>query len=158
MNMKKQLGKNKSFTLVELMIAIMILAGSIVSIAYSYIVFTGLIKLSKDVSFSTRAASAKLEDIRSENFYDVDSYNNQVFYPNSSDIYPQDIRSYDLDYRGIVYVDTIPTELKQVTVIICWKEGQRTIGEDWVFESNPDPSTHSRPASPVTITTYVAER
>jgi len=150
--------KNKSLTFVELIIAIVILVGSIIPIAYSYSVFMGSIRLSKDISFSSRVASAKLEDIRSENFDDVDSYNNQVFYPHPGDIYPGDIRSQYFDYRGIVYVDDISAKLKQVTVIICWRQGQRTIGADWVFDDNPSPSIHPRPSSPVTITTYVAKK
>lgn len=150
--------RKKSFTLVELIIAIMILAGSIVPVVYSYSVFMGLARLSKHISFAAGVARAKLEDIRSENFYDVDDYNNQVFYPDVSDFYPQDIRGYDLDYRGLVYIDTISSILKEATVIICWREGQRTIGADWVFESNPDPASHSRPDSPVTLKTYLAER
>jgi len=149
--------KKKFFTLLELMVGIFILAGGILMIMYAYLAFAGLAQLSKSISLATEVASAKMEDIRSDSFDDVDTYEG-VFYPNPNDPYPQDIRYQSLDYRGLVYVDDISLDLKQVTVIICWRQGERTIGADWVFEPNPDISAHPRPTSPVTLTTLVTRR
>jgi type II secretory pathway pseudopilin PulG len=146
------------FTFVELVIAVVILVGSISGIIYSYIVFMDLAKLTQNISLASRVACAKLEDIRSDSFYDIDQYKNQIFYPQADDPYPQEIRYEDLDYRGIVYVDDISSELKQVTVVVCWRQGQRIIGEDWVFQEGVDPSAYPRPNSPVTLITLITER
>jgi type II secretory pathway pseudopilin PulG len=150
--------KKQSFTLVELLVAVTIMAGAIAAIIYSYTAFSEISTTTKNISLASRAAYAKIEDIKSDSFYDIDNYKNQVFYPQTDDIYPQDIRYSNLNYRGIVYVSDISSTLKQITVVICWQQNGRTIGEDWVFESNPDPTAHPQPASPVTVTTLIAER
>lgn len=148
----------RSFTIIEVVIAAAIMVAGITSIIYSYTVFMNLSHLTGSISMAAEIASAKLEDIRSDSFSDIDSYQNQVFYPQASDPYPQDIRYENLNYRGIVYVENISSNLKQVTVVICWKEGKRTIGPEWVFQTNPDPSAHPQAATPVTVTTLMTER
>ncbi|MCF7878789.1 MAG: hypothetical protein K9L95_04890 [Candidatus Omnitrophica bacterium] len=147
----------KSFSLIELTVALGILVVGILGVISSYIGGAALTNTTKNIALASNAAAAKLEEIRSDSFQDVDTYAG-IFYPQSNDLYPQDINYQNLNYRGIVYVDSINLRLKQVTVVVCWQQGQRTIGEDWVFESNPDPSAHSVPDSPVVVTTYMAER
>ncbi|MCP4653378.1 MAG: hypothetical protein GY858_08375 [Candidatus Omnitrophica bacterium] len=148
----------KAFTIAELSISICILVGCVSGIIFSTITFMDLGKLTKNISLASRIASAKLEDIRSESFDDIDAYANQVFYPDTSNLYPQDIAFEDLNYRGIVYVSNISSQLKQVTVVICWRQGQRLIGENWVFDVSPNPSLHAQASSPVTITTLLSNR
>lgn len=148
----------KSFTLMELVVSVGILAGSISAIMYSYIVFSELSQLTKNTSLAVGVAQAKLEDIRSDSFDDIDQYKNQLFFPVSASLYPQDINYQSLDYRGIVYVSDISSNLKQVTVVICWRQGARVIGEDWVFDAGADPTAHAQAVSPVTITTLMTER
>ena len=153
----KFMRNNKSFTLLELAVAIFILIGGILGVMHAYLAFAGLAQFSKNISLAEEVASAKMEDIRSDSFDDVDSYEG-IFFPNLNDPYPQDISYQGLDYRGLVYVDDISSDLKQVTVIICWRQGERTIGADWVFGANPDITAHPRPSSPVTLTTLITRR
>lgn len=147
----------KSFSLIELTVALGILVVGILGVISSYIGGAALTNTTKNIALASNTAAAKLEEIRSDSFEDIDDYKG-VFYPQSDDLYPQDIDYQNLNYRGIVYVDDINLRLKQITIVVCWQQGQRTIGEDWVFESGADPSAHPVPDSPVTITTYMAER
>ncbi len=57
-----------------------------------------------------------------------------------------------------MYVDDVSSTLKKITVIVCWRQGDRVIGEDWVFDNNPDILGQSRPSSPVTVSTLMTDR
>jgi len=153
----------KGVTLIEVMLATAIMTVGISGIISSYAALTTLSNMTNDISLATRVATGKLEDLRGASIQQIkDDYINNpaVFSPKEDDLFPGDIRYQNLDYRGIIYVeeDATYSDLIEVTVIICWQQGGRVIGEDWVFEDDADPSDHARPFSPVTIITLMTDR
>jgi type II secretory pathway pseudopilin PulG len=144
----------KSFSLIELTVAIGILVVGILGVISSYIGGAALTDTTKNIALTSNAAAAKFEYMRRETLGSLDDYNNNIF-PAGEE---EDIEYQNLNYRGIIYVDSIHSQLKQVTIVMCWQQGERTIGEDWVFEDDANPADHPIPDSPVTITTLMAER
>ena len=151
--------RHKAFTFAELLVAIGILSGSLGIMIYSYLSFLNVSRYSRSISLASQIAAAKIEDIKSDGFDDIAAYNNMIFSATNITAFPQDITLPQMDYRGIVYVDDFGgnTSIKQITVIVCWRQGNRTIGEDWVFDTTPDPTLHARPSSPVSVTTILVE-
>jgi len=114
----------KGFSLVEVLVATGIMAFALVGILGSYVTCLVLINTSKNINAATNAAQGIIEEIRSTPFTQIiSSYNGMVFTVN--DI-PSSI--------GVVYINssTIPAnaDLFLATVSICWRQGNRVIGED----------------------------
>ncbi len=148
----------KSFSLIELTVAIGILVVGILGVISSYIGGAALTDTTKNIALTSNAAVAKLEYIRRETIDSISLYNHDIFPPPEGENSEVDIEYQNLNYRGIIYVDDIDSQLKQVTIIMCWRQGERTIGEDWVFETDANPAEHPRPNSPVIITTLMTGR
>ncbi len=153
----------KTFTLIEIVVTIAITLVGILGVISAYFSLRSLVSLARNTSLAARVASAKLEDIRGASIQQIkDEYINSpaIFSPKIDDPFPADINYQNLDYRGIIYVaeDSSYSNLIEVSVVICWREGQRVVGQEWVFEADADPSVHSRPTSPVTITTLMVDR
>jgi len=143
---------NKGFTLVEILLATGILALAICGILAMYISCFTLIATSKNVNIATDAALGLLEEIRSSQFTRiVDDYNGLTFTVNNIPA-----------SRGIVYVDDTNSELLKVTVSVCWRQGNRTIGEDTnlngVLDSGEDVNGNGIIDSTVELVTLIANR
>jgi len=158
--MKKVLFKkhNKGFTLVELMIALFILATVIGVIFYSYYASIESANTSRNVSLALGVAKAKMEQIRHYSFQDIYDWDEYVFPPDPIDITKDDIEYEDMTYRGVVYVDNEAGELVSVTVVVGWRQGERVIGDEWLMENNPDPAAHAQATSPVVLQTFFTNR
>ncbi len=98
-----------------------ILAFTLVGILSTYVTCLVLITTSQNINAATNAAQGIIEEIRSTPFPQlVANYNGMTFIVN-------DIPS----SRGVVYVDdTTNAEFLDVTVSVCWRQGNRVIGED----------------------------
>ena len=152
--MKKILKKlsRRSFTLVEVLLAAAILASAISAILMTYYSCFVLISTSKNINITTNATMGLAEEIRSSAFNRiVDDYDGLNFIVN--DI-PQS--------RGVVYVDDSNPELLQVTISVCWRQGNRVIGEDTNLNGQLDAGEVDNGNhiidSPVQIVTIIANR
>ena len=152
--MKKILKKlsRRSFTLVEVLLAAAILASAISAILMTYYSCFVLISTSKNINITTNAAMGLVEEIRNSAFNRiVDDYDGLNFIVN--DI-PQS--------RGVVYVDDSNPELLQVTISVCWRQGNRVIGEDTNLNGQLDAGEVDNGNhiidSPVQIVTIIANR
>lgn len=148
----------KSFSLIELTVAIGILVVGILGVISSYIGGAALTDTTKNIALTSNAAAAKLEYMRRETLGSLSLYDHDIFPSPEEEGSEGDIEYQNLNYRGIIYIDNINSQLKQITIIMCWRQGQRTIGEDWVFEVDANPAEHPRPNSPVIITTLMTGR
>lgn len=120
--MKKNIKKlyRSGFTLMEVLLATVILASVISAILAAYYSCFVLISTSKNMNITMDAAMGLMEGIRNSAFNQiVDDYDGLNFVVN--DI-PQS--------RGVVYVDDTNSELLNVTISVCWRQGNRIIGED----------------------------
>jgi prepilin-type N-terminal cleavage/methylation domain-containing protein len=116
-----KLATKAGFSLVEVLMATAILAFAIVGILGTYVTCLVLITTSQNVNAATNAAQGIIEEIRSAPFPQlVADYNGITFTVN-------DIPS----SMGVVYVDdTTNAEFLDITVSVCWRQGNRIIGED----------------------------
>lgn len=144
----------KGFSLVEVILATAILAFALVGILGTYVTCLVLITTSQNVNSATNAAQGIIEEIRSTPFPQIiDSYNGLVFTVN-------DING----SVGVVYVDdTIDPEFLDITVSVCWRQGNRVIGEDSNLNGTLDPGEDTMVVngiidSTVELKTQVANR
>ena len=150
----------KGFTLVELLVAVAIVAFAVCGILSLYVACFGLTKTSRNMSIATNAAQALMEQIRSSDFNSiVDTYDGMTFTVNSIP-----------NSKGVVYVnDTIDAvlgtnpDLLKVTISVCWKQGSVVIGEDKNLNGVLNAGEDTAPFngiidSPVEIVTQIANR
>lgn len=151
----------RAVTFMGVMVSAAVLVIGILAALTSYFSMGELAKSSDQLSLAGRVAAAKMEEIRSDSFEDVDDYDENIFpsYVLTGEISPQDVLLDDFDYRGVIYVNEITAGLlKEVTIVVGWRKNNRIVGSDWLFDSSPDPSAHSQADSPATVVTYMAER
>jgi len=110
----------KGLTLAEVLLATAILAFAVCAILTAYISCAALAATSKNVNIATDAALGLAEEIRSTTFIDIPGSYNQLNFT-LNDI---------AQSRGVVYVDDTNPELLEVTISVCWKQGNRIIGAD----------------------------
>jgi len=142
----------KGFTLPEMLLAAVIALFALCGILLTYITCLDTVKLSKNVSIATSAAQGLIEDIRSTPFPQIiTNYDQLIFTVNNIP-----------SSRGIVYVDDTNPELLLVTVSVCWKQGNRIIGEDTnlngALDAGEDTNGNGIIDSTVELVTQVANR
>jgi len=142
----------KGFTLPEILLAAVIASFALCGILLTYITCLDTVKLSKNVSIATSAAQGLIEDIRSTPFPQIiTNYDQLIFTVNNIP-----------SSRGIVYVDDTNPELLLVTVSVCWKQGNRIIGEDTnlngALDAGEDTNGNGIIDSTVELVTQVANR
>jgi prepilin-type N-terminal cleavage/methylation domain-containing protein len=157
--MKKNIRKLPicGFTLVEVLLAAAILASAISAILATYYSCFILIGTSKNINIATNAAMGLMEEIRSSPFNKIaenatdGGYNGLNFIVNNI---PQS--------RGVVYVDSDNPELLQVTISVCWRQGNRIMGEDTNLNGQLDAGEvdngNNIIDSPVQLVTIIANR
>jgi len=148
----KKLSKKRAFSLVELFMAATILALALCSILATYVSCFVLIATSKNINIATNAAQGLVEEIRTSPFSQIfDNYDGLNFIVNSIS-----------ESRGVVYVDDTNPELIEVVVSVCWRQGNRIIGEDTdldgVLDSGEDANGNGIIDSTVGLTTRIANR
>ncbi len=140
------------FTLMEVMLGVWILAFALCAILVTYISCSLLVATSKNMNTATNAALGLVEQIRSSTFADImDDYNEINFIVN-------DMAS----NRGAVYIDDTNPELLEVTISVCWLQGDKVIGEDLdldgVLDAGEDVNGNGIIDSPVELITRIANR
>jgi len=148
----------EGFILLEVLIATAIAAFAVCGILFLYIAGMDLIRTSKNASIATNAIQGLIENIRNTPFPDiVTTYNLLEF--SVDGISP--INGVPSN-SGIVYVDDTDPELLLVTISVCWRQGNRIIGEDANFngelDAGEDVNNNLIIDSPVELVTQVAIR
>jgi len=113
-------GSKAGFVLIEAILAAAIAAFAVCGMFLMYVAGLELIRVSKNSSIATSAAQGLIEEIRNTPFPDiVSNYNLLKFSVNGI---PSSM--------GVIYVDDTDPEFLLVTVSVCWRQGNRIIGED----------------------------
>lgn len=145
-------GSKKGFALPEVLLATAIAAFAVCGILLMYIASMDLIRTSKNASMATSAAQGLIEEIRNTPFPDiVTNYNGLKFSVNNM---PEN--------SGIVYVDDTDPEFLLVTVSVCWRQGDKIVGEDLNLngdlDAGEDTNSNLRIDSTVELITQVVNR
>lgn len=134
----------KAFTLIEIVIAMGIMAVALLGLVAAYISCFDLVETAKNTTYALSAAQKKIEEVRDHTFTDI--YNYYSANPN----FTVDGISAG-NSNGLVEVDNTNPNLLILTVTVCWRQkSNRIIGGDAVL--NPLAS------SPVRLVTYIANR
>lgn len=108
------------FTLVELMIAVMILVGAVAGILLSYLRCLELNEISRCSSRALQAANSRMEQVKSTAFNQIKPNFHLNTYTVSG-----------LNAGGVSYVDDSNPDLLLVTTSVCWRlSNGRMFGED----------------------------
>jgi len=142
----------EGFALPEMLLAALITSFALCGILLTYIACMDMVKSSKNVSIATGAAQGLIEEMRSTPFLQiVTAYDRLGFTVNGIP-----------SSRGIVYVDDSNPELLLVTVSVCWRQGNRVIGEDknlnGILDAGEDINGNGMIDSTVELATQVANR
>lgn len=148
--------KKSGFTLVEVLVTTAILAVAICGVLLVYTSCSTLIVTSRDSNIAMSAAMQIMEDIKADPFDQIaGDYNGMKFTvaglpANKSE--------------GFVYVNNTAgsSEFLTVTVSVCWKQGNRVIGEDtnwnWHLDAGEDKDGDGMIDSPVELVTRIVNR
>ena len=110
----------KGLTLMELMLAMLVLVTALVSISVAYVACFELNETSKNTTLFINAAQKEMERIKNDEFGDIDDQDDATFTP---DYLPG-------DSIGSINVDSTNPDLLEVTVSICWRQKSgRIVGE-----------------------------
>lgn len=166
--------KKKGFTLIELMLAAMILIVVLVALVGGYLLAFNLNETAKNLTIATYSVEQKLEEIRGYNFNLIfNDYNNTVFRAENATLVagnpPQILFTPNLDTAGSVSVDNSDPNLLKITVSMCWRQqGGRIIGEDngqgggiplnGILDGAEDANNNNIMDSPAQIVTLMANR
>jgi prepilin-type N-terminal cleavage/methylation domain-containing protein len=141
------------FTLMELMIAALILALVLVGLLASYITCMQLAEIAKNTSLAMNAIRAKAEEITAHPFDNIKTdYDTVTFIPST------------LNGIGVSYVDDTNPDLLKITITVCWRQSRgRVIGEDSDLDGQLDVGEDTINAngildSPAQIVTYIARK
>ena len=139
--------RNKGFTVVEVLIAVLILLPVFVSVMYVFIRSMELSDMARHSSEAVREVRSRITDIENTPFAQVDvNYNNSTF------------TIAGIDGIGVTYVDDSVPNILEITNSFCWQESNgRLIGEDTnlngVLDAGEDDNGNGIIDSPVMIVT-----
>ena len=145
----EKLPKDRSFTLIELIIAAFILVLTLTGVLLSYIRCLELTDLSKNTSLAIWAAKNRMTDINNTAFDQIKGNFNNKGFPAGG-----------LNGKGISYVDDSNPNLLKITISVCWKQRNGLIiGEDrnldGVINIGEDSNRNGILDSPVQLVTYL---
>ncbi len=146
--------KRKAFTLVEFLIAMVIMTAAIFSLLAAHFGVLVLNETSRNVTLATQEAQAKLEELKNIAFDALASYDDISF-----DVvnFPNDEAKGHIDVDGTVYSD-----LKRVHISVSWKQRKdRIIGEDMnlngILDAGEDKNGNGELNSPADLVTFISE-
>ena len=151
--------KYSGFTLMELMIAVVILMVALTGLIATYVSCFDLNETARNLNYAMMAAQAKMEEIRAEASTNYDTnliakyaipanctFKISTFFPSGSPIA-------DGDNNGTVIVTELPSAgsgKAQVIIRVCWRQrGGRIIGGDGSLNPTAD--------TPAQLTTYITK-
>jgi len=143
---------SRGFTLMELMIAALILAIVLVGLLASYLACMQLAEIARNTSIAMNSVRARSEQIEEHTFDNIKAdYDNATFV------------LANLNGMGVSYVDDTDPDLLLITVTVCWQQQRgRVIGEDsdldGTLDAGEDANTNGMLDSVAQIKTYIARR
>lgn len=164
------LRSKKGFALPEMLLAALIASFALCGILLTYITCMDSIRISKNVSIATSAAQGIIEEIRNTPFPNIPV---MVFQVGGTNYLPIAVSgtltrwSFPLPVNMpanmcTVYVDETDPEFLMVTVSVCWRQGNKIIGEDLnlngALNAGEDINANNRIDSTVELVTKVANR
>lgn len=144
--------RHKGFTLIEVLLAMIVLVVCLTSILLTYVQMFILSDLSRDSTLSINAVQAEMEEVKKTDFDNLLALNGTTF----------DITGFaSSDAKGIVQVtDIVYADLKIVRLVVCFKSRNRIIGEDTnlngVLNVGEDSNGNGRLDSPVELVTLIS--
>ena len=154
---------NKSFTLMELMIAALVLALVLVGLLASYISCMQLTEIARNTSLAMNEIRIKVEEIEQQaeqpivaahNFSSIEVDYDDISFPLTT----------SLNGMGVSYVDASNPDLLEITVTVCWRQSRgRVVGEDTNLNGSLDAGEDVSPLnsmldSPAQVKTYIVSR
>jgi len=143
-----------AFTLMELMVAALILAIVLVGLLASYATCFNLNEIAQNTAFAVNACAKKTEEIKNfANFDQIKTTYHDVSFPPDN-----------LTGSGVSYVDDTNPDLLVITVTVCWRQKNgRIIGEDADLDGGFDPgedtiTVNGMLDSVAQVVTYLARR
>ena len=154
--MRKIFQRPGGFTLVELLMATIILSVVLVGLIQLFIRCSVLTELASNITAAMSEAQGKMEEIRN---YDFDSI--ATDYVNGGALNPFDLTQ--LAGKGIIYIDSSNADLLEVEIVISWQNKYgRIIGEDLdldgTLDTGEDVNGDSKLSSIATLVSQIAER
>ena len=144
----------KGFTLIEVMIALAILAFCLTGMLLTYIGLLALNETSRNLTLATNVAQIKLEELRNQSFDTLNNFNGNTF----------DVTGFAAgNAKGRIEVEnTNYADLKQVRLVISWKQrGGRLVGEDvnlnGALNVGEDKNGNARLDSPAEVISFIAK-
>ncbi|MEW6170402.1 MAG: prepilin-type N-terminal cleavage/methylation domain-containing protein [Candidatus Omnitrophota bacterium] len=143
----------KGFTLIEVMMALAILAFCLTGMLLTYIGLLALSETSRNLSLAVNVAQTKVEELRNQPFDSLVNFNGTTF----------DVPGFAAgSAKGRIEVtDTDYADLKQVRIVSCWRQrGGRLIGEDvnlnGVLNDGEDQNGNNILDSPSEVISFIA--
>jgi len=146
----------KSFSLIELMVAVAILVFALTAILASYANMFILADLARDITNANNAVRARIEEVKRADFTNLDSFNGTTFDLSGFDAAESEGRIEVRDVAGY-------TDYKEIRVVGCFMSRGRIIGEDTNFNGvldlgqGEDADGDGVLDSPVEVITLVAK-
>ena len=148
----------RGFTLLEVLFSLGILAFTICGLLVTYTSSMVLLATAKNANIATNAAMGLMEQIHTDTFSRIaNDYDGMVFTVNGMPSINGRPSS-----SGFVYVNDTNPELLNVTISICWRQGNRVIGEDadldGTLNNTEDVNGNGIADSPVELESLIANR
>ena len=150
-------GKNKGFTLIEVVVTVGILVIVMTNLLGLFIYCSTLAQTSGNVTLAIREAQGKLDEMRDHSYglittdYGAGGTPGNIFNLNQ------------LNGKGVIYFESPNPDLFQIKVVVSWKnKDTRVIGEDanlnGILDAGEDKNANSQLDSIVSLTTMIARR
>lgn len=151
---KNSLMGQAGFTLMELMIAAMVLVIALTGIITAYVVSSNLNATSRNLTITMNWIQGEMERIRHLPFTQISTKDGSSF---------EIAGIADADSEGVIEVDNSNANLLVITMTVCWRQrGNRIIGEDLDLDGDldagEDANGNGRLDSPAQIVTLISRR
>ncbi|MDP8259733.1 MAG: hypothetical protein P9L96_01810 [Candidatus Gygaella obscura] len=152
--MKEKIDKRSAFTLVEFLIAMVIMTAAIFSLLAAHFSIIVLNETSRNVTLATQESQAKLEELKNIAFDALSVYDDTSF----------DVFNFaSNDAKGHIDVDsTVYNDLMRVHISVSWKQRtDRVVGEDMnlngMLDTGEDKNGNGELNSPADLITFISE-
>ena len=148
----------QGFTLVEVLVAVIIIATVVVGMIELFIYSTMLSESTRNLTSAFMDAQSKMEEIRNHTYSLITTdYASGGTPGNTFDLST-------LTGKGVIYIDSSNSSLLQITIVVCWENSRtgRIIGEDLdldgTLDAGEDLDSDSQIDSPAKLISYIAYR
>lgn len=152
--MRSLQSQKKTFTLIEVLTAFMLLVFCIAGVLASFVNTFFLLDLSRDMTTAQNSVRAKMEEIKKERFENLTAFNGTTFDLNGFAAGSSKARIEVTDVSGY-------SQLKQIRIVASVKSRKRIVGEDLNLDgqlnTGEDRNSNGRLDSPVEIVTLMTQ-